>query len=228
MKLLSDLLNVFFPVVCAICEEPLLEQEEIICIDCRHDLPLTGFSSESNNLVEKAFYGRIPLRAATALFYYADKSNIQTLIHQLKYKNQQQIGDFIGNWLSQEMIFSQRFKNIDYIIPVPLHQNKLKLRGYNQVTKFGQSLSKSLKIPYIDNLLLRIAATKTQTKKNRFERWTNVQEIFYLKNFQILENKHILLIDDIITTGATLEACYIALKNVKNLTISIACMAYTK
>ena len=228
MKLFTDLLTVFFPNICLICSEPLAEQENVICIACSHDLPLTNFSAEPSNLVEKAFYGRIPLRAGTALFYYSNKGKVQTLIHQLKYKNQQKVGNYIGNWLAEEMLTSQRFNTVDYIIPVPLHKKKLKLRGYNQVTTFGQILSEKLNVPFEDNLLLRVTTNKTQTKKSRLERWLNVQEIFYLNNPFFLENKHILLIDDVITTGATLEACYNALKKAKNISISIACMAYTK
>ncbi|NLP57643.1 ComF family protein [Lutibacter sp. B1] len=228
MKFIGDIFNLFYPDVCLCCNEYLTENESDICITCRHDLPLTNFSFEKDNLVEKTFYGRIPVENATALFYYLKKGKIQQLIHQLKYKKHQEIGVFIGDWLGDEMNESNRFNTIDCIIPVPLHSKKLKKRGYNQVTSFGKSLSEKLNIPYFENILVRISSTKTQTKKLRFERWKNVEELFSVENNSTLENKHILLIDDVITTGATLEACYKALSNIKNLKISIACMAYTK
>lgn len=228
MKILKDMFAVFFPEVCLCCEEYLGTNESVICLTCRHDLPLTNFSFEENNLIEKSFYGRIPLEKATSLFFFFKKGNVQRLIHELKYNKQQQVGTFIGDWLGEQIIESNRFKTVDCIIPVPLHHNKLKKRGYNQVTTFGESLAKNLEIPYYEDILIRVSSTNTQTKKMRFDRWKNVQELFHVQNNFTLENKHILLIDDVITTGATLEACYDALNKTKNLKISIACMAYTK
>jgi ComF family protein len=228
MGFLKDIYNIFYPEVCLCCQNHLTTNENVICINCRHDLPLTNFSNEDNNLVEKSFFGRIPIVNATALFYFFKKGNVQTLIHALKYKKQQQVGTLIGNWLGDELIESNNYNSVDCIIPVPLHKKKLKSRGYNQVTTFGQSLASKLNIPFEENILTKISSTKTQTKKIRFDRWKNVQELFFVENNLTLENKHILLIDDIITTGATLEACYAAFKNTKNLKISIVCMAYTK
>ncbi|MFK5957597.1 MAG: phosphoribosyltransferase family protein [Lutibacter sp.] len=228
MKFLKDIINIFFPEVCLCCNEHLTTNENTICINCRHDLPLTNFSFEKNNLVEKSFFGRFPIENATALFYFFKKGKVQQLIHELKYNKQQQVGCFIGNWLGLEMTESTRFKNIDYIIPVPLHKKKLKTRGYNQVATFGKSLSEKLNISYHETFLIKVSATKTQTKKIRLDRWKNVQELFVVQHKNNLKNKHILLIDDIITTGATLEACCKAFKNIEGLKISIACMAYTK
>jgi len=228
MKILKDVFSIFFPEACLCCNDFLASGESVICLTCRHDLPLTNFSFEKDNLIEKSFYGRIPLENATSLFYFFKKGNVQHLIHELKYKNQQQTGTFIGDWLGDQLIDSHRFETVDCIIPVPLHPKKFKKRGYNQVTTFGESLAKKLDIPYYENILIRVSSTKTQTKKLRFDRWKNVQELFHVQNNFALENKHILLIDDVITTGATLEACYEALKKTKNLKISIACMAYTK
>jgi len=228
MSFLKDVFTIFFPEVCLCCNNYLLKNEYAVCLNCRHDLPVTHFTFEKDNLVEKSFYGRIPVENATALFYFLKKGKVQQLIHELKYNKQQQAGTFIGNWLGDEIVESRRFKNIDYIIPVPLHHKKLKSRGYNQVTTFGKGLAKKLQIPYDETILVRISSTKTQTKKIRLDRWKNVQELFYVPNNSILENKHILLIDDVITTGATLEACCKAFSKTKGLKISIACMAYTK
>lgn len=228
MRFLKDIYNIFYPEVCLGCQNHLTTNENTICLHCRHELPVTNFSSEENNLVEKTFYGRIRIENATTLFYFFKKSSVQQLIHALKYKNQQEVGTQFGNWLGEEILESNRFKDIDCIIPVPLHKNKLKTRGYNQVTTFGQSLSKTLSIPYNSTSLTKVSSTKTQTKKIRLDRWRNVQELFFVENPKDLDNKHILLIDDIITTGATLEACCNAFEKTKNIKISIACMAYTK
>jgi len=228
MNFLKDIFNVFFPKVCLCCHEQLSSNEITVCLTCRHDLPLTNFSFEAENLVEKSFYGRIPIENATALFYFLKKGKVQQLIHELKYNKQQQVGNFIGNWLGDEIVESNRFKDLDYIIPVPLHRKKLKFRGYNQVTVFGESLAEKLNISYNSTILVKISSTKTQTKKLRLDRWKNVQELFFVQNNFDLKNKHILLIDDIITTGATLEACCKAFNTIEGLKISIACMAYTK
>lgn len=228
MNIFKNIYNLFYPEVCLCCQEHLTSNEHVICVICRHDLPVTNFSGEHNNLVEKSFYGRIPIENATALFYFFKKGNVQELIHALKYKNQQQVGVLLGNWLGEEILVSSRFSTIDCIVSVPLHKKKLKSRGYNQVTTFGESLANKLNIPYIDNVLKRVSFTNTQTKKIRLDRWKNVEELFLVEDNAALENKHILLIDDIITTGATLEACWKAFENTKNIKISIACMAYTK
>lgn len=228
MNFLKNIFDLFFPLTCLSCKEILSTTEKVLCVNCRHDLPLTNFSFEKNNLVEKSFYGKYPIINGTALFYFYKQGTVQNLIHNLKYKNQQQVGTFAGYWLAQEIIDSKRFKNIDYIIPVPLHKNKFAKRGYNQVTTFGQSLSKKLNIPFKEDILVRVSYTKTQTKKIRLDRWNNVQELFFVPNPSVTNFKHILLIDDVITTGATLEACCNAFKKSTDIKISIACIAFTK
>ena len=224
---LNDIFNLFYPELCVICENSLVKGEKIICISCLSDLPVTNFCKIKNNSVETSFYGRIPIIEATSLFYYQKKGKVQKLIHQLKYKGNQEIGSVLGDWLGENMVLSERFKKPDCIIAVPLHPNKMQKRGYNQVTTFGQSLSKKLGIPIIENVLIKVSGSQTQTQKNRFERSTNVNEKFELVDKEVLNGKHILLIDDIITTGATLEACSIQLLRAKNIKISIATMAYT-
>jgi len=224
---LKNIFNLFFPELCLICNKSLIVQDQFLCFLCRFDLPITNFCEWSSNEVEKSFYGRVDIVAATSLLYFTRKGNVQKLIHQLKYKKQQKIGIFLGNWLGQSMQNSNRFKNLDYIIPVPLHKNKMKKRGYNQVTTFGKCLSNKLKVPFLENILVRISGSKTQTLKNRLDRSKNLNEKFELMDKTILKNKHILLIDDIITTGATLEACCIQLYDAKNIKISVATMAYT-
>jgi len=213
--------------LCLTCNEALNKNEKYLCVNCLHDLPLANYTNIAKNEVEQSFFGRISIIAATALLLYHKKSKVQQLIYQLKYKNQQKIGLFLGNWLGAEMASSKRFKNIDYVIPVPLHKKKLKSRGYNQVEKFGKSLANHLQAKYINDILIKITATQSQTKKHRTERFKNVNEIFYLTDLHFFNNKHVLLVDDIITTGATLEACCLELQKTESIKISIASMAFT-
>jgi len=227
MQIFKDITHIFFPNICMCCKNTLKNNEKIICSYCLHELPLTNYTLTNSNAVLKIFYGRIALENATALLYYHKKGIVQNLIHNLKYRNQQTIGSFIGKWLGTEMKESNQFTNIDYIVPIPLHKKRLKERGYNQVTTFGKVLAKILDVSYIENVIIRKSANKTQTHKGRFDRWKNVTELFYLTNLSFFENKHILLIDDIITTGATIEACYNELIKTKNIKISIAVMAIT-
>lgn len=227
INLVKDITNLFYPELCFVCDKTLTKHEFHVCIACRMDLPITNFTANKANEVEISFYGRIPVLNATSLLFYNRRGNVQKLIHQLKYKNQQQIGSFLGNWLGEEILLSDRFNNIDYIIPVPLHPRKLKKRGYNQVTTFGLNLSEKLKIPYLENKLISVSKSNTQTLKSRLERSINVEEKFQLADHELFKNKHVLLIDDVITTGATLEACCIALMQSQNIKISIATMAFT-
>jgi len=228
MNFLKNLFNLFFPDVCLSCKLQLSTNEKTICTQCRHDFPLTEFTNYPNNLVEKRFIGRIPIDEATALLYFHKKGKSQQLIHELKYKGHQEIGTFLGNWLADEMLESNRFKKIDAIISVPLHPKKLKKRGYNQLTKFGDVLSKKMNIPIISNKLIKVGGTETQTLKGKIARWRNVQELFKLNDTTCFENKHLLLIDDVITTGATMESCCKELLKTKGVKISIAVMAYTE
>jgi len=225
--LIQNLIGLFYPKNCIICAKVLTKYEEILCFSCRSDLPLTKFSKFANNETEKIFFGRVALEAGTSLLHYSKNSNVQKLIHQLKYKNRQKIGLLLGELLADEILSNHRFDTVDCIIPVPLHPSKLKVRGYNQVTKFGQSLSKKLALPYYEDILIGRAKAKTQTHKNRFDRLKNLEKNFELSNEEILKNKHVLLIDDVVTTGATIEACCIQLNQVKNIKISIATMAIT-
>ena len=206
----------------------LSTQENILCLECRHDLPETNFSSQSNNLIEKMFAGRIPLESATSLFFFHKKGKIQELVHQLKYKNHQEIGTLLGAWFGEEIKNSARFNQIDCIVPVPIHSKKLKQRGYNQLTNFGISLSKILNVPFLEHKLIKKNTAETQTHKGRIDRWENVKFLFDIQDQSAFKDKHILLIDDVITTGATLEACSSQLLLCENVKISIAVIAYTE
>jgi ComF family protein len=228
MMFLKDIFQLFYPNLCTICSEHLVENETVICTFCRHDLPLTNFIDYKNNKVTQTFYGSILLNKAFSLLFYRKKGSTQKLIHDLKYKGNEEIAMFFGNWLGEILKENQEFITVDFIIPVPLHPKKLRQRGYNQVTKFGEQLHHHLQIPFVENNLTRTSATKTQTFKARFERFRNLESKFLLKDPSCFNGKHILLIDDVITTGATLEACAKEFRKSKNCTISILTMAYTE
>ncbi len=228
MQFLKDIFYLFFPRICVCCDEQLVKNEVEICLKCRFELPITNFTNETDNKVEQAFYGRVRIEFATSLLFYRTKGISQKLIYQLKYKGKQRIGNLLGQWLGAELKESERFPSIDYIVPVPLHPKKLKKRGYNQLSTFGKSISDILNVPFITNVLIKRSVTDTQTLKRRFERWKNVNEIFHLTDITIFEHKHILLIDDVITTGATLEACALELSKTKDIKISIATMTFTE
>jgi len=228
MKSLSCLFNLFYPNICTCCDKVLLDQEEVICLSCRFDLPLVDNGDYKTNLTNKVFYGRVPVERAASLLFYHEKGKTKQLISALKYKADQKIGTFLGAWLGKEMLRSMEFRDIDMIIPVPLHKKKLKKRGYNQLTTFGKQLSKLLNTKYEAGLLLRKSFTTTQTRKKRLDRFQNTESRFVVEHPDQLENKHILLIDDVVTTGATLEACCHELLKSGNVKISIATLGITE
>ncbi len=222
---MKSLINLFFPKVCYACSNYLSDNEDTICINCRHDLPITDFHFNNDDSVKKVLRGRANIAHGTALFRFEKKGPVQRLIHGLKYKGYEHIGELLGDWLGGELSEIEAYKAIDMVIPVPMHPKKLKKRGYNQVAKFGQQIAKALNAEYVDDVLVKISNTKSQTTKGRLARWNNANEIFAVKNILKIENKHVLLVDDIITTGATLEACASALSQAKIIKISIATMA---
>ena len=219
------IIDLFFPKVCYACHEVLNDHEQDICTDCRNNLPVTNFHFHKDNNVSKVFYARVKVEYGTALFRFEKKGLVQQLIHNLKYKGQESIGVFLGDWLGGELKTVKEYSEIDMVIPVPLHKNKLKKRGYNQVAKFAEHIASALNVKYVDNVLLKVTNTDSQVLKSRLARWTNNEELFTLQNKSTIANKHILLVDDLITTGATMEACINVLNQAKNIKISVACMA---
>ncbi len=206
----------------------LFKNENIICANCRHELPLTHYHKIKENPIEKIFYGRVVIENATAFLNFEKKNITQTLIHQLKYKGHQKIGAMLGTWMATDLKKDSKYQDIDIVIPVPLHKKKYHKRGYNQVSLFAKSLALGLDAHFDENVLLRIHNTKAQTFKNRVMRGTNDHTIFSLVDHEKLNNKHILLVDDVVTTGATIEACVKKLQIVTNIKISIATMALTQ
>jgi len=203
----------------------LADNEKHICTVCRHNLPLTNFHFEADDTLKKMLYGRLKLEQATALLKFQKKGIVQHLLHNLKYRGHETIGEMLGQWLGNELKTLEEYKSVDLIIPVPVHKRKLRKRGYNQVAKFGVEIAKALNVPYIDHVLVKTSATKTQVFKKRIARWNNFEEVFSVKNLDEIDGKHILLVDDIITTGATIEACANVLLKAKNIKVSIATMA---
>ena len=216
----NHFVDLFFPRICQVCGEKLYQQEEIICSKCIYDLPRTNFHLETKNQLETMFWGRFPVEKATALLYFKKGSSYRKLIHQLKYKKKPEIGIYLGRLLAEDL--GNWAAGIDYIVPVPLHPKKKKIRGYNQSEMIANGLSEILKIPVDTQTLIRATFTQTQTRKARYERWENVKSVFAISDEETFQGKHILLVDDVITTGATLEGSAQALLGVRDLKVSIA------
>ena len=223
--MIKDLFNLFFPKVCLACNNLLNDNEIYVCTSCRHDLPVTNYHLDNSDQVKKLLYGRVKLENATSLLRFQKKGIVQQLLHNLKYKGHQEIGKFFGQWLGEELAKIDAYKNIDIVIPVPLHRRKLKKRGYNQVALFAQEIALRLNAQYCDWVLIKINNATSQVKKSRLARWTSSDEIFSVQNLDLIEYKHVLLVDDIITTGATIEACADQLLKAKSIKLSVASMA---
>ncbi len=224
-QLLNDLIELLYPRLCVVCGDKLIEQEKWICLHCLHHIPRTNFHLIVDNPVAQIFYGRVNIENATSFFYFSKGSKYQALLHNLKYKGMKELGEEMGKYFAIDLRQSSWFDSVDIICPVPLHPSKEKKRGYNQswwiASGIAQQLNKELSI----NNLKRLTATETQTRKSRFERYLNVDGIFELKNPEAFSGKHILLVDDVVTTGATLEACATTILSTTNAQISIATLA---
>ena len=221
----ADFVSLLFPELCQACGESLVAGENLLCLDCRYNLPFTDFHLKPDNMVAQQFWGKINLEGAYAMCYFVKGGKIQQLMHNFKYKGVQNIGHMLGNIAGEQLLKSPVFKNVDIIIPVPLHKSRLRKRGYNQSLCFAQGLSEKMGIPVDENNLVRLRATETQTHRSRFSRFENMQEVFTLINPETLTNKHILLVDDVVTTGSTLEACGAELLKTEGLKLSIATIA---
>ncbi len=228
MTLFSNLIQLFFPDLCIICGNKLYTSEKFICLECLADLPKTNFYNESGNIVEQLFWGRVQIESATSFFFFRKGSKYQKILHFLKYKGLKEVGFEIGINYGFELQKNSHYASVDFIVPVPLHPKKLKQRGYNQSEWIARGISKVLHKPVESKNLVRKVYTSTQTRKTRFERWQNVEDIFKVSDPEIFKGKHILLIDDVVTTGATLEACVVAVQKAQNTKISIATLAYAE
>lgn len=224
----KSVFHLFFPEMCLGCNETLVSNEKNVCTSCRHHIPLTMHHLQPNNEIVQRFYGRLPLQHAVAIAYFHKTGIMQELIHNLKYKGQQNVGTFLAEWYAETLMETHKNQSFDAIIPVPIHKKRLKQRGYNQLTTFCNALSKSLNIPVKTNVLHRNTYTETQTKKNLLLRNEIQNSTFGVTYTEKEHNQHFLLIDDVITTGATLETCGKALLQIPNAKLSIVCMAISQ
>ena len=225
LEYLSDFWFLLFPKNCEACCRALSRGEELLCFDFLYELPRTHYCKELDNPILQLFDGRIRVEKATALFSFQKGSKFRKLLHSLKYRHKPEIGVLLGKELGAEMLASGNFSDIDYIIPVPLHPNREKKRGYNQSERIASGISAVTKIPVLTGVLVRNTDTKTQTKMNKDERWQNVSGKFVLTDSEVLKDKHVLLVDDVLTTGATTESCGTALLSVVGLRLSSAVLA---
>jgi len=225
---LADFLSLLFPQLCESCNEKLSGQEKLICTNCLYQLPYTNFHQQADHIVAKQFWGKIELEASYALFYFTKGGRVQRLMHHLKYKNKPQIGNLLGQIAGKQLYDHEKFKSVDIIIPVPLHLSRMRKRGYNQSERFAKGLAERLNAIVSVKNLVRTKATETQTQKSRYARFDNVKSVFAIKDPEALVGKHILLVDDIMTTGSTLESCGQMLLQIDGVKLSIATIAYAE
>ncbi len=224
----NDFLGLIFPRLCSCCGNSLWKHENVICDPCFYHLPKTNFHLQVDNPVNRIFLGRADILSATSYLLFNKGSKVQNMIHELKYKGRKDVGIFLGEEFGKMLKSSPPYRETGIIIPVPLHRKKYLKRGYNQSEQFAIGLSSSMNIPYSGQYLLRKNATETQTHKSRFLRWKNANDCFFVADPVAIAGSIILLVDDVVTTGATLESCISALSAVPGVRISVATIAYTK
>jgi ComF family protein len=224
--ILKDFVDLFIPSRCLNCGINLFKNEQYVCRECLSKIPKTNFIKNRDNPVSQVFWGRANLEYAFSYYFFTKNGCLQNLIHEIKYHGAKELAFELGKEFGNDLKHESYTKEFDVICPVPLHKQKEKLRGYNQSEWLASGLSDALKIPYNKNLLKRKVFTSTQTKKNRQQRWDNVKDAFEVDKISNIANKHILLLDDVLTTGATLEACAQKLLEIEGTTVSVASLAY--
>jgi ComF family protein len=226
-NLKESFLHFLFPHVCEGCGTDVVQADHLLCLQCLSSLPKTEFQFYPNNPVEKLFWGRLPVTAATAHCYFTKESMMQHLMHQLKYRGNKELGLYLGKVMGTALQAANRFRYVDALIPLPLYPFKERKRGYNQATLLCQGMAEVMDKPVLTDVVVRNTYTESQTKKSRVERWLNMEGRFELVNPGDIEGKHVLLVDDVVTTGATLEACGAALLNAANVQVSVATLCYS-
>ncbi|MDP4281020.1 MAG: ComF family protein [Bacteroidota bacterium] len=225
MLWIEDFFSLVFPKICVACGNNLLKNEFVICTRCEYHLPKTGFHLDPENPASRLFWGRVRLENCASYLFFTKGEKVQRMIHHLKYKGRKDIGFFLGKRYGYSLRESPSFMSVEVIVPVPLHKKRLMQRGYNQSEQFANGLKASMGIPVDSYALIRTKNTGTQTKKSRFSRWENVAEMFYVPDPSRIAGKHVLLVDDVITTGATLEACARAMLKFPGVKVSVASIA---
>ena len=221
----ADFFNLLYPDLCVVCGENLQRNEQHICLTCLNAIPKTTYHLQPDNPIEKRFWGKVPVYRATAFFHFQKGSSFQKLLHVLKYKGNKEIGERIGKYAAVDLLESADFKSVDVIVPVPLHPSKYKLRGYNQSEWIGKGLSAVMEKPQNTTILKRVKENTTQTKKSVFERYENTDGIFECSENELFEGMHVLLVDDVLTTGSTIEACVKALLKLQGIKVSVFTLA---
>jgi competence protein ComFC len=224
--MLQHLLHLFYPNLCLNCNKSLVQTERYLCLGCQINLPETNDHLTKENSVEKTMWGRIPFQRAFSFLYFNQRGVTQKLLHELKYRGNEELANYLGELYALRIKQTAQNHGIDAIVAIPLHPSKLKKRGYNQSFAFAEGIAKGLAIENLSSAVERRKATDTQTKKTRAERWKNVSSIFCVTNTAILNKKHILLVDDVITTGATIESCGQEIIKSVDCTLSIASIAF--
>ena len=224
--MIKSIIELFYPRICPGCNTVLVTAEKNICTSCNFHLPRTGHWEEKDNTIAKIFWGRVQIENAAAYLFFQKKGRLQKIIHEIKYKNQKELGIELGRMFGNELKKSH-FSQTELIVPVPLHPSRLKKRGYNQSEIIAKGISEAMNIPIEPNAIGRISENKSQTTKSRYERWENVQSIFEVTKPELLSGKHVLLVDDVLTTGATIEACATAILKVPETKVSVASLAYS-
>ncbi len=226
MLWLDHLAELVWPRICVPCGGNLPRGSEFVCPRCEVELPLTDFHKFAVNEVADRFWGRVRLRSGATLFRFTAGGRVQQMIHSLKYEGEKEIGLALGRWFGHRLSTSEHYQDVDLVIPVPLHPKREYERGYNQSSVFGRGIAEQLpRARFDDQNLIRTTKTQSQTGKGRLERFTNVETAFEIKNPKQLQGKHILIVDDVITTGATIEACAQHLEPINNITISVGAIA---
>lgn len=229
MRILTDLREFFFPRWCLVCGKKLLRDEQAVCLSCMSELPVTGLKHTPGNEMEQLFWGLAPVERASSLFYYAKGGAVAQLLYAMKYRGHRLTCRQMGKLLAEELVPVGFFEGIDYLVPVPLHWMRQRKRGYNQSDWLARGVSLRTGIPVFRTALRRERNNRTQTHYSGYERWENTAALFHVTSKAcLLEGKHVLLIDDVLTTGATLVACAAALSGVKGLRISVLTLAWAK
>lgn len=224
----NDLIGLLFPNLCNACGVALYHSEHLICTKCLYDLPFTDYHQYADNRVAKQLWGRLSLNAAMAMLYFRKGTKVQNLIHNLKYSGRTDVGKLLGNMLGEKLKTAPLYQDVDLVIPVPLHRKKYKTRGYNQSTCIAEGIAAQMGIEVSEDHLIRNTSTESQTKKSRYKRYENMKDVFEVNSPENIIGKHILLVDDVITTGATLEACAITLLDIGAAKVSIAALAFAE